>query len=168
MTEPRVMRRPLGLTILACLAGAGLALFATTRAWAVDVAARPAPLPPVTTVHTGAALLPWLPPIAVVALAGAGALLATRRTARVVVGILLAAAGMAIAAGGVYGLAVEPGGWPVLCAAGGAVVAAAGAVTVARGKDWPSLGTRYERTQRDDRPDNLWDALDRGEDPTAD
>ena len=51
---------------------------------------------------------------------------------------------------------------------------AAAAVSVWRAAVWPALGARYERrpataasgaTAR--RPDLLWDALDRGEDPTA-
>ncbi len=163
-------RRGLWLAVLGCLAGATLALFAATRQWTVEVTARPAPLPALRTVRTGGSLLPWLPPIAVVALAGAGALLATRRAGRVAVGVLIGVAGLAIVVGGCYGLTTAPGGWPALCLAGGALVAAAGAVTVLRGKGWPSLGTRYERTHRPEATEsaNLWDALDRGEDPTAD
>jgi len=156
-------RRELASAVLVDLAGAGLALFAATRTWAVEVTARPAPLPPVRTAETGGAVLSAL---GVVALAGAGALLATRGRGRTVVGVLLAGIGLGIVAGAVPGL---PAGWPALCAAGGLAVAAAGAFAVARGHGWPHMGTRYERAASRTDPDrDLWEALDRGEDPTKD
>ncbi|HYN96642.1 MAG TPA: Trp biosynthesis protein, partial [Pilimelia sp.] len=40
-------RRLLAYAVVLCLAGAGLALLAATRAWTLVVEARPAPLPPV-------------------------------------------------------------------------------------------------------------------------
>ncbi|GAA1514923.1 TIGR02234 family membrane protein [Sphaerisporangium rubeum] len=70
--------------------------------------------------------------------------------------------------------------WPALAALGGAVLAAAGLTAVLRGRHWPGMSTRYDRptgttpsteasrsaTPRDaDR--GMWEALDRGEDPTA-
>ena len=71
-------RRALTYAVLLCVAGAGLALATATRTWAVEVTLRPAPLPAVRETSTGATLLPWLPALALVGLAGAGALLATR------------------------------------------------------------------------------------------
>jgi hypothetical protein len=49
------------------------------------------------------------------------------------------------------------------------LVAAAGASTSVRASAWPALGARYERradvaTGSSDR--DIWDALERGEDPT--
>jgi hypothetical protein len=84
-----------------------------------------------------------------------------------VLGGLLVLTGGAIAAGALTVI----GGWPVLTAAGGLAVAAVGALTIARGGRWPAMGARYERpAQRGQpaaRPEQLWEALDRGEDPTA-
>ncbi|GAB7037797.1 MULTISPECIES: Trp biosynthesis-associated membrane protein [Catenuloplanes] len=168
-------RRAFTLALLLCVAGAGLALYAVTRVWLVEVTERPAPLPPRSADRTGSDLLVWLQPLAVVALAGAGALIATRALVRRAIGGLVAALGLAIAAGAATELAA--GVWPALTSLGGAAVAAAGAWTVARGADWPSLGARYERpaagrsepapavnAPRGTR--QAWDALDRGEDPT--
>jgi hypothetical protein len=161
-------RRELTYTVVLCLAGAGLALFAATRTWAVDVVARPEPLPPARTPRTGGDLLPWLPPLAVVGLAGSGAVVATRRWARRWLGVLLLLVGLGVAAGGAYGL-TETTAWAAACVAGGLGLVAGGAAAAVRGPSWPSLGTRYERATRRtaDGPTAAWDALDRGEDPTV-
>jgi hypothetical protein len=159
-----------------CAAGAGLALYAATRVWLVEVISRPAPLPALRETHTGGELLPWLPPLALVGLAGTGAVLATLGVTRRLVGLLLSLIGLALAAGGGYGATLLDGEshllWPVLCALGGLVAAGGGALTALRSRDWPSLGARYERRVprpvRDERTEAVavWDALDRGEDPT--
>ena len=177
-------RRELVLAVLACTAGAAVVLFAASRTWAVVVQARPAPLPPLRTARTGAALVPWLPALAFVGLAGAGALVATRRTGRLLVGVLLVACGL----GMIAGAAAAPGSgatgsggaaaWMVAAALGGGLVAAVGAATVARGRRWPTMGARYERSATADRPApagadrprapaEIWDAIDRGTDPTG-
>jgi hypothetical protein len=159
-------RRGLAVAVLLCAAGAGLVLLAASRGWAVEVTPRPAPLPELRTSRSGGDLRPWLPALGWVALAGAGALLATRSALRRVVGglLVLAGAGAAVAALTVSGVGA---GWPLLAAAGGLAVAAAGALTIARGRRWPAMGARYERAAVT-RPgtDGMWDALDRGEDPT--
>jgi Tryptophan-associated transmembrane protein (Trp_oprn_chp) len=160
-------RRELAVAVLLCAAGAGTVLIAARQTWVVELTPRPAPLPELRDEQTGGALRPWLPALGWVALAGAGALLAVRGALRRVLGGLLALAGAAI----VPGALTVAGGWPVLAAAGGLAVVAAGAVTVARGGRWPSMGARYERaartSQREADPAQLWQALDRGEDPTA-
>ena len=98
-------------------------------------------------------------------------------------------------AGPVAASAVGVTAWPWVTALGGAAVALAGLLTVLRGASWPGMGQRYEapaaRTPRPDvagapaqaalgeLPPNgaapnetalseaaLWEALDRGEDPT--
>ena len=74
----------------ACLAGAGLALYAATRIWSVAVTTRPG-LPDLRSTRTGAAAQPWLIALALVALAGTGALLATRGVLRRGLGGLLVA-----------------------------------------------------------------------------
>lgn len=185
-----------GYAVGLCLAGAGLALYAATRTWTVDVTVRPPPLPQLRAARTGAALLPWLPPVALVSLAAAGALLAIRGVPRRLLGALAVLAGAALASGAGYGLLAAGQRsaamltWPVLCALGGLAVALAGALATARGHRWPALGTRYERPAsgrgergagdraEGDRPaaardggpvasTQAWDALDRGEDPTV-
>ncbi|ASW57852.1 hypothetical protein CIK06_20140 [Plantactinospora sp. KBS50] len=171
-------RRGLAYAVGLLAAGAGLALYAATRTWAVQTLARP-PLPPNRVGQTGADLLPWLPALAVVALAGAGALLATRGRWRRLFGAALALVGLAVAAGGGYGLAGPAGagpGWPALCLLGGLVAAGGAGLAAGYGHRWPAMGARYERaaarpvpggraTGRNTR--EFWDALDRGEDPTT-
>nr|WP_232234045.1 Trp biosynthesis-associated membrane protein [Micromonospora chokoriensis] len=186
-------RRALAYAVVLCLAGAGLALWAATRSWSVELTLRPAPLPPVRDARSGASLLPWLPALALVTLAGGGAVLATRGRLRRALGVLLGALGLAVAAGGGYGLVADVGGvvsrqWPTLCLLGGLLAAAGGWWTAVRGGAWPAMGARYERPARTApaaasgqgdpagpstplagrRTTEAWDALDRGEDPTAD
>jgi len=67
---------------------------------------------------------------------------------------------------------------PVLAVAGAVVAAVAGAMVAGRGRQWAALSRRYEppagggapAQEQDLRPPaggpELWDALDRGEDPT--
>jgi MFS family permease len=159
--------------VLACLAGGGLVLFATGRVWAVEVTAR-APLSPLRTDRPGGALIGWLPPLAVVAIAAAGALLATRGRGRALVGVMLVAIGVAIVAAGGYGVTLaDSPGWPLVTALGGLLVAASGAFALARGRHWPAMGTRYDRSDTNrsgywpTTSQDVWDALDRGEDPTV-
>jgi hypothetical protein len=171
MTTPEgTPRRQLGYAVVACLAGAGLALFAATRTWVVEIDARPTPLPPIRTARTGGELIGWLPALAIVGVAGAGALLATRAAARRAVGVLLLLVGIGIAGAVVYA-GVEHDGltapWPVLCTLGGLVVAGAGVAAGTRGQRWPAMGARYERSAARPAETSAWDALDRGEDPTT-
>lgn len=181
-------RRELAYAVLLCLAGAGLAVWATTRPWAVEVTLRPAPLPELRTERSGAAMLPWLPALALVALAGAGAVLATRDGVRRVVGLVVLSLGGAVAAGGGFALVTGLDGelsrqWPALCLVGGMLVTVGGGWTAWRGASWPAMGARYERpagaSTRGSTPRpttrvvpgrrtmDAWDALDRGEDPTV-
>nr|WP_245675359.1 Trp biosynthesis-associated membrane protein [Micromonospora halophytica] len=168
--------------VLLCLAGAGLAFWAATRTWSVEVTPRGS-LPATRQDRSGADLLPWLSALALVALAGGGAVLATRARLRRLLGALLALLGLAVAAGGGYGLAAGLDGevsrrWPALCLLGGVLAALGGGLTALRGDRWPAMGARYERRTRpeaapDGRPATergtreAWDALDRGEDPTV-
>ena len=77
------------------------------------------------TARTGADVEPWVVGLALVALAGTGALLATRGWLRRVLGGLLALAGLGVAAGAVAGRAGLDSGaagaggdvWPVACVA---------------------------------------------------
>ncbi|RIV38492.1 Trp biosynthesis protein [Micromonospora radicis] len=175
-------RRGLAYAVLLCLAGAGLAVWATSATWESVEVVRQDPMPLLAEGRTGAQLLPWLSALALVGLAGGGAVLATRGRLRRVLGGLLALLGLTVAAGGVYGLVADFGGrvvwhWPALCLFGGLLVAAGGLLTALRGQRWPAMGARYERRSR--RPvepggpiqgagtADAWEALDRGEDPTV-
>jgi len=183
----RAGRRALAYAVLLCLAGAGLAVFAATRTWAVELTTRAAPLPSAQVTRSGGDLLPWLPALALVGLAGAGAVLASRGIGRRLVGGLLVLVGVGVAAGGAEGgFGADPGevrvAWPLLCVLGGLLVAGAGVVTAVRGPRWPAMGARYERAGAGPAESSLvadggrvdgrrtaaaWDALDRGEDPTV-
>ncbi|MFG2992971.1 TIGR02234 family membrane protein [Streptomyces sp. NPDC048257] len=68
--------------------------------------------------------------------------------------------------------------WPYVTAAGAVLILAAGLLALRFGRSWPAMGGRYERDGSPrprtvaavdpDRPEDLWKALDRGEDPTTD
>jgi len=176
-------RRELAVVVAAVVVGAALLLFVSSRVWLVEIQARPAPLPPVEVRRTGGSLVPALPALALVALAGAGGLLATRGLARMAVGALLALAAlgeivlltMALAGRAEAGR-LGQSGWVALGLAGAALVAAGGAATLwRRGGAWPAMGSRYDRGEADPAPAPadaeesdaaIWDAMDRGEDPT--
>ncbi|KJY27716.1 TIGR02234 family membrane protein, partial [Streptomyces katrae] len=67
--------------------------------------------------------------------------------------------------------------WPYITAAGAALILLAGLLALRFGRSWPAMGGRYERDGSPrrrtaaavdpDRPEDLWKALDRGEDPTG-
>ncbi|MYR57951.1 TIGR02234 family membrane protein, partial [Streptomyces sp. SID625] len=68
-------------------------------------------------------------------------------------------------------------GWPYVAAAGGVLLLLAGLLALRYGRSWPAMSGRYERSGAPrpraakpldpDRPEDLWKALDRGEDPTG-
>lgn len=164
-------RRGIAWSVGVCVLGAAVALFAASREWTETVTPRPAPLPPLHVPHTGGALLPWLPALALVGLAGAGALFACRRRVRSVVGVVIGLAGLGVVIAGVVGFSYAVG-WSVLVVAGGLAIAWCGVETVRHGNRWPAMGARYERAPAKpaDRPVtdvSMWDDLDRGVDPTA-
>ncbi|HEY7174312.1 MAG TPA: Trp biosynthesis-associated membrane protein [Micromonosporaceae bacterium] len=188
----RAGRRGLATAVVICAAGAALALLAVTRTWTTSVQRQAAPLPDKVVAHTGASLLGWVPALALVGLAGAGALLATRGRWRTATGVVVLVSGLGVVAGGIDGLVTAPGAWPVFVAIGGFAIARAGLTTVRNGSHWPAMGTRYERPATGVReaaagaPDpaapegephtaaaqprrthaSMWDDLDRGVDPT--
>ncbi|MFE9437719.1 TIGR02234 family membrane protein [Streptomyces sp. NPDC006602] len=68
--------------------------------------------------------------------------------------------------------------WPYVAAAGGVLLLLAGLLALRYGRLWPAMSGRYERTGAPrprrqapavdpDRPEDIWKALDRGEDPTG-
>ncbi|MBG0563524.1 Trp biosynthesis-associated membrane protein [Actinoplanes aureus] len=146
-------RRGQLVAIVACLAGAALTLYAVTRTWSVRVEQRTG-LSDLRTEQTGADVQPWLVGLAVVALAGTGALLATRGAVRRALGVLLIMAGAGIAVGAVLARAALDAGeagaaaaiWPVACVLGGAAVAVGGVLAARHGHLWPAMSSRYERS----------------------
>lgn len=68
-------------------------------------------------------------------------------------------------------------GWPYVAAAGGALILLAGLLALRYGRLWPAMSGRYERGADrprrkarpvdPERPEEIWKALDRGEDPTG-
>ncbi|MEU7643969.1 TIGR02234 family membrane protein [Streptomyces huasconensis] len=68
-------------------------------------------------------------------------------------------------------------GWPYAAAAAGVLLLFAGLLALTYGRSWPAMSGRYERdgspsprkarrAPDPERPEELWKALDRGEDPT--
>ncbi|MGW3116311.1 TIGR02234 family membrane protein [Streptomyces sp. NPDC001107] len=68
--------------------------------------------------------------------------------------------------------------WPYVAAVGGALLLVAGLLALRYGRNWPAMSGRYERDGAPkprrraapvdpDRPEDIWKALDRGEDPTG-
>ena len=195
-------RKELTAAVLGAVGGGALALVAGGQSWARVTAVRDAPLPPVTAALGGADAAPLVPAAGLVLLAAAVALLAVRGPGRAVVGLLMAAAGGLLAWSGIRALAgglsdaasQVPGvgrgagqvtvavsaAWPVLAVLAGLLGIGAGLLAVLRGRTWPAMGRRYERTGAaapaaarraetdEDRAQAAWKALDRGDDPTAD
>jgi uncharacterized membrane protein (TIGR02234 family) len=185
-------RRSYALTLAACSAGAALSAYAVTRTWSLHLTPRTG-MTDLRTARTGADAEPWVIGLALVALAGTGALLATRGVVRRVLGALLSLAGAGIAAGAVDARATVDSGsagagatlWPALCVLGGLVIVAGGVTAARLGHTWPAMSARYDRkpvapshrtpaARSAAGPDlapadhrSAWDALDRGDDPTA-
>jgi len=93
----RAGRRELAFLLLLGAAGAGLVLLAVRQKWAHVEITVPKPLPPSVTTVTGQSLVPVAAALALAALAGLAAVLATRRTPRRVAGVVLAGLGAGIA-----------------------------------------------------------------------
>jgi len=184
-------RSGLRTAVLLCLAGAVIVLVAAGRTW-VSVEVGAGPLTEARTdARTGTDLVPGVSALGLVGLAGVVALAATRRVGRAVVGVVLALTGAGVVAAvltaDLAGAAADVDGpsrvdvtaWSWTTASGGVLLAAAGVLTVLRGRSWPALGRRYEApagaavpapAQAPTEPlteKGLWEALDRGEDPTA-
>lgn len=96
-------------------------------------------------------------------------------------GALHEAAAQSTGLTGATAVGVTHNGWPWVAAVGGVALLAAGVNAVVRGQEWPGLSSRYEAPVAGragpgrsagpvdpDRPEDLWKALDRGEDPTDD
>lgn len=182
-------RRELLTAVGLCLAGAAVVLLAISRPWLTSRLGAAPPLPSRRIDVEGARLAPGARVLGLVGLAGVAALPATRRFGRTVVGVLLTASGLGVVAVLVRVLA-DPAGavrradavgvitvggsarlvaWPYLAALGGLLIAAAGALVVVRSRRWEVMSARYDAPAAQPPPGerSLWDAFDRGEDPTG-
>lgn len=185
--RPAAARRELWGWVAATAFGCLLVLIAAGSAW-VRVTQGESAAP------TGGDLSPALTPVALAGLAGVVAVLATQGVGRRLVGALVAlcGAGAAVATwtalrgANVTGWLSEQNAlrgvtdvpwevvpvWPVVAAAGAVLMVAGGVVAIVRGPGWAGMSARYERDSaqgaqaqvKDDKA--LWDALDRGDDPT--
>lgn len=183
--------RELRAAVLLSLLGSALVLVAASRSWGAALVDQGSRLPVRAVEVTGEQLAPGLRALALVGLAGVVGLLATKRWGRTAVGAVVLACGLGI----VY-LALEHGsgtavvdhlppdvgirqvskvtttGWPLTTWFGGALVAVSGALVLWRGRRWATLSAAYETpAARAPEPPStdkaVWDALDRGEDPTS-
>lgn len=185
------MRRGPLLAALLCVAGAFLVLVGAGREWVVVDVAGDALLPGRSVDVDGADLAPGLRALGLLGLAGVPALAASRGRGRRVVGlvVLLTGAGAVavtarlVAAGlgdrALLTAAVRDAGegatsstaWPYVTVLGGLLLLASGLLVMLRGPRWAALGRRYDApAPPPERPvgeRDLWEALDRGEDPTA-
>lgn len=167
-------------SLLAVAGGALTVLLACSFTWSVmtvpmldDVTG------PVRTANmSGTDLAPLASASAWVALAGVLAVIATRSWGRVIIGVVV------LAAGAVIVISSATAGWQsssnplwMLAVAGGLIVGVAGLRVLVRGRAWPGLGRRFEATRgvassgttpNATRRVTPWDAIDSGEDPTSD
>jgi uncharacterized membrane protein (TIGR02234 family) len=182
-------RRELLVAVALCLLGSALVLLAMSRPWLTFRLGAVAPLPSRTLDLSGARLAPGARVLGFVGLAGVAALPAARGLGRTAVGVLLAAAGVGLALDLVRALSdpaaavgrgeplhdvhlsagLQLGGWPYVALLGGVLITAAGLLVVVRGRRWEALSPRYDAPTAKPPPgeSSLWDALDRGEDPTG-
>ncbi|MET7301105.1 TIGR02234 family membrane protein [Embleya sp. NPDC005575] len=190
----KAARRELTVTVLLALVGAALVLSVAGRTWAEGAA--PVHGSRIAVHASGNAINKATSAFALLGLAGGLAVLATRTIGRTVIGALVTLAGMGVAVSAVQGAGdtsavnseaarkaavegvravdVSHSIWPWLAAVGGVLIVLAGLLVVLRGRRWPGMSNRYEapagKTVAAKRGPatnaDLWNALDRGEDPT--
>ncbi|MZD10247.1 TIGR02234 family membrane protein [Streptomyces sp. SID5785] len=193
----RTGRRSLGIALLFGAVGAAVALLASRQEWCSGIAAVAGGELPltakgsdVTGVPAALAIVGLAALVAVFAVRRVGrvlvaALLALSGAGAVAAAVLGADDSSALdekaaqAAGDASTTidALTHTAWPYVAAGGGALILIAGILAVVYGAAWPSMGGRYERSGAPrprqpravdpDRPEDLWKALDRGEDPTG-
>lgn len=133
----RTPRRELTLLLVLGAAGAGLVLLATRQDWAYVHTAAPRPLPAGVIAESGQALAPAAGALALAALASLAAVVATRRLARRIAGVILAGFGAGAAAAVSAGISAAD----VLAAAAGGAGSQAGAAGTAGSTISGSLGS---------------------------
>jgi uncharacterized membrane protein (TIGR02234 family) len=157
-------RREAALALLGCVAGAGVTLIAGGRPWVDGQAVQGTLRAPLHV--SGGSLAPAVPALALAALAGALAVLATRGVVRRVAGFAVALCGLGVVvasalhlnpdtddlagrAGSALGTATATatgGGtaWPWLAIVGGVLITGAGGAAAWHGPVWPAMSSRYE------------------------
>ncbi|MEU9283919.1 TIGR02234 family membrane protein [Streptomyces sp. NPDC048275] len=193
----RSVRRSLAVALLSGALGATVALLSTRQSWAEGTAAvaggdfqLTASGSDVTGVPAALAIVGLAALVAVFAVRRSGrflvsALLALSGAGTVVAAVLGAGDSSALdekaaaASGDTASTAdaLSHTAWPYVAAVGGALILLAGLLALCYGRLWPAMSGRYERdgTPRPrkakpvdpDRPEDIWKALDRGEDPTG-
>jgi uncharacterized membrane protein (TIGR02234 family) len=182
-------RSPSG-AVASCAAGALLILLASGRQWAHTTLAGGIGGGPAALSATGHNVAPSLPALGIALLALSAAILAAKGLMRRIVGVVVvfvaaAVVGVGITARGdvssalehrevgVQGLAVHASAnaWWLVATVGGLIAVVAGVLTVLRAEQWSALGAKYDAPSAPkptkDPAVLAWDALDRGEDPTA-
>jgi uncharacterized membrane protein (TIGR02234 family) len=177
--------------------GAAVALLATRQRWAegtATVAGGPFPLnvkgSDVTGVPAALAIVGLAALVAVFAVRRAGRFVVAGLLALSGAGIVAAAltgasdssaldeeAAQASGDTSATVAALSHTGWPYVAAAGGLLILLAGLLALRYGARWPAMSGRYERGADrprrkarpvdPERPEEIWKALDRGEDPTG-
>lgn len=186
-------RRPLGMMLLLTALGAVLVLTAVGRTWAGGVVGGQLDISvtgsAISGLPGGLALVALAAAVAVFAVRGVGRLavgvLAVLSGLGTAVGAVLGAsdtgaldaqAASKLALVTAHAEHVSRTAWPWVALLGGLLLAAAGLLTVRYGRGWPAMGTRYDAPTRKagkpqtgptGTPAELWQALDRGEDPTS-
>ncbi|MGW6571356.1 TIGR02234 family membrane protein [Streptomyces sp. NPDC054945] len=197
-TESRGGRRSVAVALLLGALGATVVLLASGRTWARGTAAigsdslqLTADGRAVTGLPAALAIVGLAALVAVFAVRGKGRLLVSGLLALSGLGAALSAvlgsdgrrvldaqAARTTADSAAHVAGLTQTSWPYVTAAGAALILVAGLLALRFGRSWPSMGGRYERDGSPrartvaavdpDRPEDLWKALDRGEDPTGD
>ena len=156
--------------VVLVVVGALLGFLAASRPWAQVLI--PDPIAERTLRVSGREAAGVVPAVALVALAGAVAVLTTRRIGQAVAGTLLVLAGAAAAASaiavlrtptsavdqvvtaatgrtGVAGVTAVVTAWPWVGVASGVLIAIGGCLAVLRSRSWGGLSTRYDTPARE-------------------
>ncbi len=183
---PRMYRNAL----VALIAGAALLLVGYSMTWATVAVPLVTGGPASSDVELSGSSIASLAAMAGwIAAAGIAGIIATRTWGRVIVGAIVAIAGagslvasasFAFASSGLVKTATESRvgetltdlgdysitWWWIPTLLGSVLVLVAGALTCAQGRTWPGLGRKYDRANPRQLSD--WQALDEGLDPTLD
>jgi len=188
--QARRTRRTYALTVVVGLAASALTAVAGSRTWATGHASAAGMR--VSATVPGSQAAPLVAALALVALAGWGVVLVTRRRIRRAVAVVGLLASLGAVAAAVHGLTTVGGdvmsalsdqgagggalssqttGWPFFALAMSLVAAGTFAVAVLRVHGWPEMGSKYDaptaRPDASDREPDMWRALDEGKDPTS-
>jgi uncharacterized membrane protein (TIGR02234 family) len=190
-----VSRRSYVMSLLAGVIGGGVVAVAAAKPWAtVTVGGQGLPALPVSV--DGADAVPMVAALGLVLLAGAVSLVATRSQGRRLAGLLLVVAALVVGwqtltAGpaitdalraqmvGAVGSSPSPHAdgtaWRWLTLFGAGLSLLAGLAAIAKGPDWPVMGSRYDPPKgaraasgaEAGTDTDTWRAIDEGRDPTA-